>query len=657
MKHPAIGCGVSQRFGFEAIAPAFARGFPCVPDFPAGMPCDEEEPMTAHPGSDGPKPRLHLFLLLISLVLLVGAQCIASLVQRDFGRIQVRNVSYINDNGIPLRAKLLTPVAARKDRPLPGVMYIHGYQNNRETGDAYCIELARRGFVVLNIDAIGRGNSGLPGDIHKSDFDPTYGARAGLAFLRELPFVKAGAVALAGHSLGAEIAYRIALEDPEVKALVLTGFAYTMEASPTQPRNMLMIMGRWDEFRDRMTGTRDIEKEWMSTPQTRKVIPFPDPKPGRTYGDFTKGTARRVVIPPIIHIQESHNTRAIAETLEWLQKALGPPKSLWIDPGEQIWPVKEWATLIAMLAGLAALLPLGTLLLGTSFFRPLLERGPYHYFCTGWSYTKFVVLNGLVMWLYLPIILVLFAVHIYVVPIDKTFPMMMVNGIVGWFTGINVIGLLIFRSWFRRKQRKEGITLGDLGISYAVVRFSLDGGKVFKTILLAALLFGFAYGCQHLLEAVFIVDYRFIFPFASDLTPERARIGLRYFPFILFGFLGLGVFLHGQIRLRERSTPLRTWILWSLSGTFALVAPLVLFLSIQYVPLFKNGEILLKGPGGMFVAFLLNLFHIIGVLIMTTPISTWFFQLTGRIYLGALVNALLVTWMFVSSQVVAPVPV
>jgi hypothetical protein len=59
----------------------------------------------------------------------------------------------------------------------------------------------------------------------------------------------------------------------------------------------------------------------------------------------------------------------------------------------------------------------------------------------------------------------------------------------------------------------------------------------------------------------------------------------------------------------------------------------------------------------MFIAYTHNLFHIIGVLILVTPISPWFYQLTGNIYLGAILNAALVTWMFDSSQVVAPIPV
>jgi hypothetical protein len=59
----------------------------------------------------------------------------------------------------------------------------------------------------------------------------------------------------------------------------------------------------------------------------------------------------------------------------------------------------------------------------------------------------------------------------------------------------------------------------------------------------------------------------------------------------------------------------------------------------------------------MFIAYTHNLFHIIAVLILVIPISTWFYQLTGRIYLGAMISAALVAWMFVSSQVIAPIPV
>jgi pimeloyl-ACP methyl ester carboxylesterase len=594
---------------------------------------------------------------LICVAIMVGSFVVASLVQRDFGRVHVTNVMYQNFNGIRIRAKLLRPVGATKADPMPGVVYIHGYQNNRETGDAYCIELARRGFVVLNIDAIGRGNSGMPNDPKDPTFDKTYGGLTSLKVLRSLPFVNPKSVGMLGHSLGAEMAYQVALGDPGVNALVISGFAYTQAASSTSPKNMLMIIGKWDEFKQRMTGTRDIETEWMSSAQTKKVIPVANPQIGVTYGEFEQGTARRVVVPRTIHFMESHNRGGISEMLEWMRKALRPPERLWIDSTNQTWPIKEWATFIAMLACFASLLPLSRIFLGMRFFNAIEGAPTGNYACSVKSYLKFSAINGVLMWLYLPLIFVLFGVHVYLVHIDGAFPMMMVNGVVWWFFWINVIGFFIFRRRFRKESWKTGYTWADAGVSYRNDRFGLDGAKVGKTLLLASILFGFAYFSEYLLEQIFIVDFRFLFPFASDLTAARAWMCLRYFPFILVGFVLMEVFLHGQLRRPGKGSRLATWISWSFWNLVAMIAPVILFLMMQYVPLFTTGFIPLVGPGGMFVSFILNLFHIMGVLIVVVPLSTWFFQLTGKIYLGALVNGLIVTWMFVSSQVVAPIPV
>lgn len=603
------------------------------------------------------KPIKAVLLFILLLAVLIAAMALASAVQTDFGRVDVSNVKYLNYNAIPLRAKLMRPKTKDSDIRFPGIVYIHGYQNNRETGDAYCIELARRGFAVLNIDAIGRGNSGIPGNPGHANFDDTYGGRSSLEYLKSLPFVDPKSVGMMGHSLGAEMAYKVALNDPDVRGLVITGFAYTSEADHRQPANMLMVLGKYDEFRQRMTGVRDINADWMSTEQTRKVIPATSPKIGTTYGDFFEGTARRVFMPNVTHIQESHNRAAIAEAVQWMQQALNPPGTYWTDPHRQIWPFKEWATLVAMLAGIFSLLPLGALMLRIKWFQSIKGVDPHVYACDAKAYLIHAAVNGILMWLYLPLIFVLFGIHIYLVPIDKAFPMMMVNAVVWWFLCINIIGFFIFRNWFKRQNRQRSLTLADMGISFKEDVFHLDVQQLVKSAGAALLLFLFAYLAEHLLESVFIVDYRYIFPFASDLTPYRARMWFIYFPFLLLGFLQTGVFLHGQIRRPPRSTRLRTFFSWSFYNLAAMITPILLFLCIQYVPLFITGFIPLVGPGGMFVAFVQNLFHIIGVLLMVVPISTWFFQLTGKIYLGAILNAALVAWMFTSSQVIAPIPV
>jgi len=592
--------------------------------------------------------------LLLLLVLLLGAVILASQVQQDFGRVQVSNVTYDNFNGIPMRAKLLKPLAASPSNSVPGVVYIHGYQNNRETSDAYAIEMARRGFVVLEIDAIGRGNSGNQGDLDDPDFDPTFGGRTSFDYLKSLPFVDPQAVGLMGHSLGAEMVYTIALDDPTVKALSISGFAYGEGATQNRPPNMLMIFGEYDEYRQRMTGTDDVRAEWMSSPQTRAAIGESDDLEfGVVYGNFEDGSARKVVLLPVIHIKESHSREGVAATVTWMREALGPDPETWIDENSQIWEIKEYATLVAMLTGLFSLLPLGLILLRTKFFAPLLGEISDAYVCTRREFWKHAAINGALMWLYLPLIFALFGLHAYVVPIDKAFPMMLVNGTIWWFVWINVIGFFILRRWRWVKE----LSWYDLGISYFKNRFGLDWSQIRKTALLALILFACAYLIEHLLEALFIVDYRFIFPFASDLTPYRFGMWLLYFPFLLVGFIQMGFFLHGQLRLAQKNSWWKTYLYWSVINTLTMIIPLILFMLVQYIPIFTVGVVPFVGPGGFLANFTMSLFHIIGVLIMIVPLQTWFFQWTGRPYLGALLNAAIVAWMFTSSQVIAPIPV
>jgi hypothetical protein len=222
---------------------------------------------------------------------------------------------------------------------------------------------------------------------------------------------------------------------------------------------------------------------------------------------------------------------------------------------------------------------------------------------------------------------------------------------------VNIIGGLLFWVWYRKQKFRTGLTAVDLGISLKGDRRTSGEEQFLKTILLAGILFAFVYGSEHLLEQIFLVDYRFVWPFASDLTPYRWRMFFLYYPFLLVCFILSGLFLHGQIRRPEKASPGGTFLSWSGCNVFALIAPLILFLLVQYVPLFTTGFIPFEGPGGLFVVFMIGLFHTLALLAITAVISTWFYVFTGQIYLGAFLNAALVAWMFASSQVIAPIPV
>jgi len=219
------------------------------------------------------------------------------------------------------------------------------------------------------------------------------------------------------------------------------------------------------------------------------------------------------------------------------------------------------------------------------------------------------------------------------------------------------LGFLIFRRLHKRREASVSLNAFHLDVSHQEDRFVPGISKIFKTILLGMILFGFMYLSEYIVEQILIVDFRFIWPFASDLTRYRAWMFLLYFPFILGCFILSGIFLHELLRRPEKDTWQKTFLNWSFWNLFALVGPLVLFLLVQYIPLFTTGWLPFEGPGGLFVVFIINLFHILALLAITSVISTFFFLLTGKVYLGAFVNAAMVTWIFASSQVIAPIPV
>ena len=157
---------------------------------------------------------------------------------------------------------------------------------------------------------------------------------------------------------------------------------------------------------------------------------------------------------------------------------------------------------------------------------------------------------------------------------------MMVNGTVWWFMGINIIGFIILRAWLHKKQKQGTASWIDLGLSERDGKVAWNWNELGKSIILAGLLFAFVYTVEAILEQIFLVDYRFIFPFASDLTPYRWGMMFLYFPFLLLGFFLMGLFLHGQIRRTSRKSLLLTALDTSAVNILVVVVPLLSLIHI-----------------------------------------------------------------------------
>lgn len=319
--------------------------------------------------------------------------------------------------------KLYTPKTATAETPAPGVLLLHGYQNDHETCVAYAIKLARRGAVVLCLDEYGHGST-TAGLINRgyvnhkvtvnygedsvedgtfktiggqtrykvmmnfsnlSFFDKHYttdadgnsmtdssaGGRYAYALLAAMDNVDPARLALSGHSMGTWSSWSVAANfcgtDVEPKAVVLQcgelfrDSAY--DAENIHFNNVLLLQAKYDEFSYFHDYKNVVDDELLKSDLRTEFLGCTADEAAwnTTYGSFEDGTARRMELLNTNHRLTPHNAHGLATALTWFSDTIGLDLTL---------------VLIAMLAAVASLMAVMELLLTTPFFSRAVQPLP-----------------------------------------------------------------------------------------------------------------------------------------------------------------------------------------------------------------------------------------------------------------------------------------
>ncbi|WP_018257331.1 alpha/beta hydrolase [Halomicrobium katesii] len=562
-------------------------------------------------------------VLFIALLLVFGGGTVAYLVQTDGGSVETRDVRFAAPDGQMIHGTLYVPPGASADDPSPGVVATHGYINTRETQSPFAIEFARRGFVVLAIDQAGHGHSDPPA------FGNGFGGPPALSYMRSLAFVDDDNVGLEGHSMGGWASVAAAQSDRdgyESVALVgsSTGNSGVADGNATFPRNTAVVFSEYDEFSMLMWGVPHASNVERSE-KLQTLFGTDEPvEEGRTYGSLEDGTARRLYTPSTTHPGDHLSTTAVGDAVEWMQVTLDGEDEL--PPGNQIWWLKELGTLASLLGGVLFLFPFGAMVLSDRRFSGLRRTVPEPAGVEGRSWYGAVAVAALVpVVTYFPLNLV----GQGFVPINWLFPQQITNGVMVWALGNGLIVAGLVGAWHYRSDRD----------SLARYGFDTDGWRtVARSAVAAATIVGGFLGTLGAVGYLFGTDFRF-WVFAMKLpTLTQFRIALVYLvPLTLF-FLALELLLHGQLRTGDRSfreALAHNWI--------AVVGGFVLLLAVQY-------GVLLAGSPSPFGQPLLTVlaFQFVALLSIVTAVSTYFFRRTGRVWVGAFVNSLLVALVLVA---------
>ena len=550
----------------------------------------------------------------LALILVGGG--LAHWVQTDGGRVSIRDVRFTGAAGNVMSALLYVPGGATPELPVPGVLAVHGYINSRETQDGFAIELARRGMVVLAIDQTGHGYSAPPAFVHG------YGGPDGLTYLRGLPFVDKARIGLTGHSMGGWAVLAAAAAQPDnytAMALVgsSTGTFFAKEGTPTFPRNLAVVFGRWDEFAQFMWDAPSGSQVARSAKFKQLFGTDHGVVPDRIYGDPAKGTARVYFMPGSTHPAEHWSTEAIGEAVQWLNRRLVASGRLHAD--DQTWMWKEIGTLAALLGAVVMLFSVPVAMVKTRWFAAL--AGESRPAASGLGVMAAAALIPALS--YMP----LFRLADTLVPLSRHFPQGITNGLLLWVVANGLLTMAVLLvAHFRG---------GVPGLAWPASNLL----RTAQAALLAAFTVLVLLGLLLVSDVLFKTDFRFwIVAMKLPATWHWSIIG-SYLPALVAFFVLSHAATAGLIDSR----------MWFVDAWFRLAVAycggFVLLLGIQYAPMLGDRALLLDEPLLTIVAL-----QFVPLLAIVAAVHAAAYRATGTVWLGALVNALWVTMTVVANQ-------
>lgn len=570
-------------------------------------------------------------IFIISLVLLSSGSGISYLLITDTGTVNVKEVNLTTETGLNIHTTVQVPKRASATDPVPAIIIIHGLAQCKEWLYSFSLELARRNFVVVSIDAASHGNSDS-----KANRAKDRGGLAALSYVESLPYVS-DKIGVIGHSMGAGIALQaIQHSTVEVDALVTVGGGWVDPADPwgnqTYPKNLLYTVGKYDELFNVSTLPTTLQPLFG----TDSLV-----KPGKLYGSFENGTARKLVIGNTNHLFETIDPKIIRETIGWMQNSLRGTNYKPNYPKKAIlYPYHILAGFIRVIGLIMSIFPLGFFLLDLNIFQDLRKPDKQGIDVNSKHYTilaLFYSIGGLVT--ILPGFL-----------FSNTFPFPHIFGgfIFFWFlTSCILFGVALLA--FYHFITNEDTSWGTFGVKK--VFSSLCWKEFLKSALIAFLINIWLYTIILIVDKILFLDFRAFLPFLNDLTVQRTIITPLYFLVFLPYFIIEGNWLFGILDPQKTEEPMmkrepqNSWIVthWSrlLPALMIKISPFLAVILLQAIGSVIVGKAFISG----FLGFQLLFFYVlVPYFIVSVLIQAWGTSSTKRVYLGGWVNALLLSW-------------
>ena len=600
-------------------------------------------------------------LLLISLLVVFIASFMASMVQDSAGRVHVQDIKIPTQNGQWVVADLYRPRTATKDNPAPLVVVIPGFQRSKEALANVAIELSRRGIVAVLIDPYAQGFSSASMSRMAATTEG-YGMFAIVDYVADTPnlnYVDKSRIGATGHSAGGNAAIRGAShfgresmrtgEPSKLDSVFVSGYVLTLREDVLKDvrSNVGVSYAFYDEgaYRNELQNgdmrlapeaIRTVNSGLASTGEEISEVEL-----GRYYGDAGKRTLRVVHNERVLHPFQPYITEATANQIEYFERVFDMDSDIPVD--DQVWYWKELLGLISLVAALVAVVPMGRLMLKIPYFKPLAHplppalskpRGKGKVLF--WS--MFVLGALIACFSYIPMAELSQKLFVDASTRQQTwfFPQRMNNAVMLWAVLNGSIGYLLFWLSYRFFGRKHGVVPEMWGAGTSL-------SELWRTFLLALGLFVFYFLFLFTIYYFLHVDYRFLFMGVRTFQPPLLILLAMYVPFFFIFLLSNSLRINGAMRFKGEPE-------WKsmLIGGFANSLGLMFIVVVQYLTFAVTGTVYWT-DGWLYVNLL---FAVVPMMFVLPYLNRYFFNMTGRIYLGPMTTGLIFIMILISNTVI-----
>ena len=600
-------------------------------------------------------------LLLISLMVVLLASFIASAIQSSGGRVQVMDIKIPTHNGQWVVADLYKPRSATSENPAPLVVVIPGFQRSKEALANVAIELSRRGIVAILIDPYAQGFSSASMSRIAATTEG-YGMFAVVEYAAGTPnlnYIDTTRIGATGHSAGGNAAIRGANyfgkqaietgQPSKLHSVFVSGYVLTLRDDVL--KDVRSNVGVSYAFYDEGAYRNELKNgDMRHAPEAIRAVnsglrfagsSVDEVEIGRYYGNKQDRSLRIVHNERILHPFQPYIIEATANQIEYFERVFDIDSGLSND--DQVWYWKELLGLISLIAALVAVIPMGRLLLEIPYFKPLAHPLPP-------ALTKpqgkgkllfwgmFVIGALIACFTYIPMAELSQKLFVAASTRQQTwfFPQRMNNAVMLWAVLNGSVGYLMFWLSYRFFGKKNGVTPVSWGAA-------TNRSELMRTFVLAFTLFLFFFLLLFTVYYFLHVDYRFLFMGVRTFQPSLLVLLAMYVPFFFIFLLSNSLRINGAMRFEGQPE-------WKsmLIGGFANSLGLMLIVVVQYLTFAMTGTVYWT-DGWLYVNLL---FAVVPMMFVLPYFNRYFFNMTGRIYLGPMTTGLIFIMILISNTVI-----